>query len=266
MNAPGRLAALVLAGSRGGGDPLEAYAGVSHKALIRIGERTMIERVVGALAAIAEVDRIVIAIERPEVLSMLAGLRPPLCAKPVSTMPAAASPSASVAAALERESVPLLATTADHALLQPGWLRQFIDACPPEVDLSLALARKEAIRAAAPDTQRTYLRFADGEFSGCNLFLLRRPAAAGIVRLWREIEAERKSPFRMMRRLGPGYALRYRFGRLRVAEALERLHQLSGASIGIVELADGRAAIDVDKPADLDLVRRLAAAEHVREG
>ena len=62
------LTALVLAGTRSGGDPLAAHAGVSHKALIEVGGRTMIERVVSALAALPQVTRIVVAIERPELL------------------------------------------------------------------------------------------------------------------------------------------------------------------------------------------------------
>ena len=41
--------ALVLAGSRGGIDPVADYAGVSDKALIEIGGRTMLARVIGAL-------------------------------------------------------------------------------------------------------------------------------------------------------------------------------------------------------------------------
>jgi len=250
----------VLAGTRPGGDSLAQHAGVSHKALIEVGGRTMIERVVAALAAVSELGRIVIAIDRPEVLSGLPGLAAPACPKPVSFMPAAASPSASVAAALEREGTPLLVTTADHALLAPGWLREFLEACPAEADVAVALARKDAVLACAPGTKRTFLRFADGEFSGCNLFCFQSPAALGMVRLWRELEAHRKSPLRMMLQLGIGTALRYRFGTLRLQDALSRLESLSGAKVRIVELADGRAAIDVDKPADLELVRVLAAS------
>src|SRR5690606_17864261 len=104
----GSLTALVLAGSRAGGDPLAGHAGVSHKALIDIGGLTMIERVVAALAASPSVARIVICIERPELLATLPGLRAPACAKPVETMPAAAGPSASVAAGLARCGTPLL--------------------------------------------------------------------------------------------------------------------------------------------------------------
>ncbi|MGQ0619040.1 MAG: hypothetical protein ACT4QA_03825 [Panacagrimonas sp.] len=142
--------------------------------------------------------------------------------------------------------------------LEAAWVRQFLQGCAErDVDVLVALARKDAVIAAAPDTQRTYLRFADGEFSGCNLFMLRRPAAAGVIQLWRQLEAERKRPVRMMRRLGISFALRYTLGLLRLDQALARLGELSGARVGRVELTDGRAAIDVDKPADLDLVRRL---------
>ncbi len=253
------MPALVLAGSRPQGDPLARHAGVSHKALAEVGGRTMIERVVDALAAVPEVSRIVIAIDRPEVLSALPGLRPPRCAKPVSMIPAAASPSASLAQALQREGAPLLATTADHALLEAAWVQRFLADCPAGEDMTAALARRQAVEQAAPGTRRTYLRFADGEFSGCNLFLLQRPAAEGVLRLWRELEALRKSPARMMLRLGISYALRYRLGSLGLADALARLGELSGAKVGIVELPYGAAAIDVDKPEDLDLVRRMVA-------
>lgn len=259
MNAPDGLNALVLAGSRPGGDPLARHAGVSHKALIEIGGRTMIERVVGALAAVPQVARIVVAIDRADVLASLPGLRAPRCTKPVVTIAAAATPSTSVAAALAAEGTPLLVTTADHALLAPQWLEAFLAACPADADVVAALARKETVLARAPGTVRTYLRFADGEFSGCNLFLFQHPAAERVVRLWRGLEAQRKAPLRMMLALGLKTALRYRLGRLRLDEAVARLEALSAARIRVVELADGRAAIDVDKPADLALVRALAA-------
>jgi hypothetical protein len=46
-----------------------------------------------------------------------------------------------------------------------------------------------------------------------------------------------------------------------MAAAAARLGALGGgARFTIVALRDGRAAIDVDKPDDLDLVRRLVAA------
>jgi GTP:adenosylcobinamide-phosphate guanylyltransferase len=256
------LTALVLAGTRAGGDPLAAQAGVTHKALIEVGGRTMIERVAGALAALPQVGRIVVAIERPELLDGLPGLQPPACAKPLFTMAPEAGPSATVAAALAREGVPLLVTTADHALLQPRWVEEFLAACPADADVATAMARRDRVEAAVPATRRTWLRFADGDLSGCNLFLMARPAAAGVVQLWRELESHRKEPLRMMRRLGWRFALRYRLGRLTRDAAARRLGELAGgARLAIVELNDGRSAIDVDKAEDLALVRRLVAGE-----
>lgn len=256
------LTALVLAGTRAGGDPLADYAGVSHKALIEIGGTTMIERVVAALVAAPAIGRIVIAIDRPGLLEDLPGLQPDVCGKPWTTMPTQEGPSATVAAALAQEGTPLFVTTADHALLQAAWIDEFLGACPPEADVAAALAPRQAVEAAAPATRRTWLRFSDDDFSGCNLFLLARPRAAGVIAFWGEMERLRKEPLRMMQRLGWWFALRYRLGWLRSAAAADRLGALSGgARLALVSMRDGRAAIDVDKAADLDLVRRLVAAE-----
>jgi hypothetical protein len=80
--------------------------------------------------------------------------------------------------------------------------------------------------------------------------------------LWRELELYRKDPLRMMGRLGWSFAARYRLGLLSSDAAMARLGSLAGgARVAIAQLSDGRAAIDVDKPADLDLVRRMVAAK-----
>jgi GTP:adenosylcobinamide-phosphate guanylyltransferase len=249
--APG-LTALVLAGTRPGGDPLAQQNGVSHKALLDVGGVTMLARVVSALRAVPQVARIVVATERADLLQTL-----PAGDKPVALLQAGSGPSASVGLALEALGTPLLVTTADHALLQPEWVREFLDADALNADALVALARREAVLAAAPGTLRTWLRFSDGDYSGCNLFLLRTPATQGIVMLWRELEAARKRPLTLLRRLGLSYVLRYRLGRLSLSAALARLGQLCGAQLRPVILSNGRAAIDVDKQADLALVREL---------
>jgi GTP:adenosylcobinamide-phosphate guanylyltransferase len=248
------LTALVLAGSRREGDPLARSAGVSHKALIPVGGQPMLERVVRALAAVPRVGRILVAIERPDIVALLPAMR-----VPVTAVEAAEGPSASTGAVLAAEGTPLLVTTADHALLRTQWVEEFLDAEPGEADALMGLARRESVMAAAPGTLRTWLRFSDGDYSGCNLFLLRTPAAAGIVALWRQLEADRKRPLTMLGRLGFTYVLRYRLGWLALQSALDRLGKLCGARLKPVVLSDGEAAIDVDKPADLTLVRDIVA-------
>ncbi len=258
------LSALVLAGSRGPGDPLALYAGVSHKALIEVDGIPMLQRVVAALAQVEAIAHIAISIEQPSLVASLAGLGAAAAHCTLEVLPAAGSPSLSVAAALDRLGTPLLVTTADHALLQPEWLRYFLAQVPADADAAVALANKAAILQAVPDTQRTYLRFADDAYSGCNLFYLATPNAVGAVKFWRQIEAERKQPLKMIRRLGPLFALRFVLGRLTLAAAIARLGVLAGARAAVVKMPFGRAAIDVDKPADLELVRRLVQQDRDR--
>jgi len=163
--------ALVLAGSRGGPDPLAEAAGVSHKALIRLEGRTLLERVVGALRE-AGAGRIAVSANHPDVRDEAERLG-------VEVLEATAGPSASVEAGAAALGTPLLVTTSDHALLQPQWVRRFLDDAPADADVCALLARRETVETDAPATQRTYLRLADGHWSGCNLFYLATPQALG---------------------------------------------------------------------------------------
>ncbi|MCC6917853.1 MAG: NTP transferase domain-containing protein [Alphaproteobacteria bacterium] len=241
--------ALVLAGSRGGVDPVAAYAGVAHKALIPVGGVPMVARVIQALRE-AGAGRIAVSTDAPEVIAIVEAAG----AEPIAP---AAQPSASVAAALAALGTPLLVTTADHALLRPEWVRHFLADVPAEADVAILLAERALVEAAAPGTRRTWYRFADGAWSGCNLFHLATPRAAAALALWQRVETHRKRPWRLAGMIGLGTLLRYALGRLTIAAAVARI----GASVGIraamVPSRHGLAALDVDKPADLDLARAL---------
>lgn len=242
--------ALVLAGSRPGVDPLAAYAGTADKAMILVGGQTMLARVVEALRA-AGATRIVVSASADQVGAHAVQLG-------VEVIDAAAGPSASVGMALNRFGAPLLVTTADHALLRREWIEQFLNDIPPQSDVAALLARRERIERDVGPTQRTYLRFSDGAWSGCNMFYLATPRAADAIRLWQRVESDRKRPWRIVLRLGPVLLLRYLMGRLTLASALAHIGAKAGVRAALVESRFGLAAVDVDKPADLDLARRLA--------
>ena len=246
--------ALVLAGSRGGIEPVAAYAGVENKALIMLVGCTLLQRVIDALRAAGAV-RIVVVTSSPAVREHAKALD-------AETIEAAPGPSESTALGLDLLGAPLLITTADHALLRAEWITDFHARVPAGADVAVLLASRDTIKRDVPDTKRTYLRFADGAWSGCNLFYLATPQARLAIDLWRKVEAHRKRPWRIVQRLGPIFLLRYFFGRLSMASALEHF----GAKIGIrtcmVASHTGLAAVDVDKPADLDLVRRLTGDLH----
>ena len=256
--AAGGVTALVLAGQRRGGgapDPMAAAAGVSHKALLPVAGVPMLLRVVSALRASPRVGRIVVSIEAPEeTLSGLDGLGG------VALRNAAASPARSAAAALDEFGAPLLVTTADHALLTPAMVEHFVGGVPEGAEAAAGLARSETVLAAYPHTRRTWLRFRDGAFSGCNLFLLADTEATRAVAFWRRVEAERKRPLAMARLLGPWTLLRFALGRLTSRGALDALERRCGARLAAVEMPFADAAVDVDKPADLALVEAALRA------
>jgi hypothetical protein len=160
--------------------------------------------------------------------------------------------------AFARFGAPLLVTTGDHPLLEAGWIAQLVAETPADAEVAVMLAERARVERAAPDTHRTWLTFADGQWSGCNLFLLARPGAERAIAAWKQVEADRKRPWRIARRLGLGTLWSYWRGKLTLAEAIERLGRTLGVKAALVAASDGRAAIDVDKPEDLALVRRLA--------
>lgn len=241
--------ALVLAGSRGGVEPVAAYAGVSHKALIVLGGDTLLARVVAALRA-AGASRIAVISSHPDVRIEVARLG-------VEGLDEAPGPSLSVTAGAASLGTPLLVTTTDHALLEAQWVQQFLANIPAGVDVAALVAARAIVEAAAPGTRRTWLKLADGHWSGCNLFYLASDRALGIVDFWRRVEAERKRPWRMAYILGPGILLRYLFGQLSLSDAAHRLGRMAGVSAAIVQTPYGQASVDVDKVADLDLVRQI---------
>lgn len=243
------VTALVLAGQRHGTDPMAAAGGVSHKALLPVAGVPMLLRVLAALRATPGIGRIVVSIERPEVtLKDLDGL------EDVVLRPSGASPARSSAAALAEFGTPLLVTTADHALLTPAMVTHLLEAAPREAAALAALARRETVLAEFPGSQRTWLRFRDGAFSGCNLFLLNRHEAQGVLRFWQLLEQQRKQPLAMARMLGPWTLLRYALRSLTLGGALRILERRCAARLAVVEMPFGAAAVDVDKPSDLVLV------------
>lgn len=245
--------ALVLAGSRPGApDPLALAEGVAHKALIQVAGTPMLARVVSALRA-AGIERIAVSASEPAVCALAADLGCEIAAT-------GAGPSASVAHGFALLGAPMLVTTADHALLQPEWATAFIHDTPTGADVAVLLARRKAIEAALPGSRRTYLKFADGQWSGCNLFLLASSRAKAAIETWAMVEADRKRPWRIAARLGPMMLVNYALGRLTLAEALATLGRRIGLSASLVAARDGLAAVDVDKVHDLADVRAILSA------
>ena len=249
------VSALVLAGARASGDPLCVAEGAESKALIDIQGEAMLARVLRALSNSA-------LVRQPAFVS---GLSAPLLERARGTMAATAvtsaegGPASSLLGALERDiALPLLVTTCDHALLTSAMVDHFLaSAIAGGADLTVGLAGRDTIQAAYPETKRTYLNFGDEPLSGCNLFFIATPAALKVIEFWKSAEQDRKQPWRIAWRFGLLTGLRILIGRPGVQRVFELISARMQARIGIVKMPFAEAAIDVDSPGDLALVRSI---------
>ena len=253
---PDKMAAIVLAGSRGPGDPVAEHLGINDKCLADIAGTPMVARVVRALRTHPAIDEIVVVSNDPQkfatILKEFDGIR---------HVAAAPGPSQSVSRALAEldGGWPVLLTTGDHALLSEGIIDEFLRGSAG--DMAVGLVRDQQIEAVAPGNRRTYFRFSDGRFSGANLFYLGSVKVAPVLDFWREVEAKRKKPWILILKFGLPSLFSYLVGRLSLAAAMRRVSKVLGLSVQAVQLSDGRAAIDVDKPGDLAMVRDLISRD-----
>ena len=243
--------ALILAGSRGHVEPVSTYAGVTDKALIELAGVTLLERVTDALRA-AGAQRIGVSSASPAVEALAQRLGCEAFAQ-------SDGPSASAAAGLARLGTPLVLTTADHGLLRPEWIVDFLTRARADADVAVLLAGRETVETTAPPMRRTYFRFADGDWTGCNLFLFTSANALAAIEFWKRVERDRKHPWRIARAAGYSMLLRYLLGRLTLAQAVERIGRNAGVVAQAVESPFGLASLDVDHPADLDIARQQVA-------
>lgn len=247
------ITAVVLAGSRPGVDPFAESYGTDLKALIPVGGKPMVVRPVKALLASAEVGSIRVLAQQAERIHAVLPSDPRVTVEPSDE---------TIAATLEGMCVdpatqwPILVTTADHALLTPDMVGDFL-AKAEGSDIAIGLVTQDALLKRLPETKRTWLKFRGGAYSGANLFLLGSPKVRSTLQLWRSNEQNRKKAWRMLFTLGLtgflGAVLRLRT----LKQTLDRVGRKLGLTIRAVEMADPLAAVDVDKPADHELVTAI---------
>jgi GTP:adenosylcobinamide-phosphate guanylyltransferase len=258
------LAALVLAGSRGPSDPLAVSQGARHRALLEVGGEPMLLRVLRALRSVRGIEEIAISIEDPSALACVPEIDALARDGLVTLHRSLPSPSRSVLDVLEGlpPERPLLVTTADHALLRPEIVERFLaDADASGADLAIGMVAEQLLRARFPESQRTFLRFRDDGYSGANLFLFRTRESRNAAAFWVRAERFRKRPWRLVSAFGPVALALFLLRRLDLDQALERASRGIGARVAAIRLPFAEAAVDVDKPADLELARKLAAGD-----
>jgi len=173
--------------------------------------------------------------------------------------PAAPGPAESTVRALSSGiSFPVLVTTCDHALLTSEIIEAFLTGAQKTgADFCAGFAEESIIQPAYPNVKRTYVRFKDRAVSGCNLFYIANENGVKAVEAWQHAEIYRKRPVRLALHFGVKMPFLYITGQLTLAHAFRYAAKKLGITAQPVLIPIAEAAIDVDKPSDLELVESI---------
>lgn len=255
-----KFAALVLAADRTASDPITLHTGAACKAFAKVGGEPMIIRVLDTLAACDQISGVVLCGPPEARLEDCPPLKQRIDAGEVVWLPNGESPSRSAECCLNHLSgdIPVLLTTADHALLTPQIVHHFLtESLKTDADATVGVVTDVQMSTAFPDAKRTVFRLRDGGFCGCNLFTF-KPQGRELVHFWRQVEDLRKKPWQLIAQIvSPAVVLSYVFGRLSLEHALDILATKSGVRVKTIVLPDPRAGIDVDKVEDLLLAESI---------
>jgi GTP:adenosylcobinamide-phosphate guanylyltransferase len=247
--------AIVLAGSRPGGDPLAEHFGTDLKPLIPVAGEPMVRRPVRALLGSECIGNVVVLSQSPD------RIRAALPEDRRLTVRASDDTIASTLLALcwdRSVAWPLLVTTADHALLDPAMIDEFCRAANG-ADIAVGVVERANLLRRLPDARRTWLKFRGGAYTGANLFGLASPKAAAAIELWRSVEQDRKKGWRIVSLLGPLVLIGTLLRLLSIDNALNLLGRRLGLSVKAVRLSNPLAGVDVDKVEDHALAEAILA-------
>ncbi len=255
-----RFAAVVLAADRTGKDPITQHSGAACKAFAPVAGVPMIIRVLDTLQACDLVSTIILCGPPESLHDHCPELKQRIASGQVTWLPNLDSPSRSAESGLNHIPLdtPVLVTTADHALLTPATVRDFLqNAAATPCDAAVGAVSESAIMTAFPSCKRTIIRLRDGGFRGCNLYAFNQRGRV-LVRFWRQAEDLRKRPWRLIGKvLGLKTVFLYLIGQLTSQQGLVAVSEKSGVNIRLVMLDDARAGIDVDKVQDLMLAESI---------
>lgn len=244
--------AIILAGSLNAGK-LKEYSSAPHEALIKIGNKYMVEYVVDALKRSELIESIIVSGPKEPLKNFLQENE---TLKIVENGPTIVKSLLNGVDVLNyTHSNQVLVVTSDIPLITGEIIDNFLKKCRGlEDDIIYPIVSKSLNQANFSGVKRTYVKFQDGIYTGGNIFLINpdiiRPCAVKAE----ELVELRKSPLKLVKYIGITYFLKYIFGNLSIRDAEERVSQLFNIKGKAIPVSFPEIGVDVDKPSDLEFV------------
>jgi len=257
-----RYTGLVLAARRPGIlDPLARAAGVSHKCMVPIHGKAMLERVVGALLDSGCCKHVYICIDQPEALKSNVKLTGWLADRLLTTVPAVGNLADSVVSVAEKipdQDWPILISTGDNATHTPEIIRDFATgSLRTGAEVTLGITREEVVIATIPEAGKAFHRVKDGGFSSCNLYALSSKRALKTVEVFRGGGQFGKRHRRILKSFGLVPFILYKLKLVTIEGIAHRIGKGFGVSVAPVFLPYDYGPIDVDDQVSFDLTEKI---------
>lgn len=237
-------------------DPLYPYTQGRPKALIDMGGRTMLERVVAALQGSRQVeDVLVVGLDAAATAALH-------FARPVEFLPDQGSMVGNMLAgcawflANRPEATAILGCSGDIPAITPAIVDAFIDACRPwDKAVYYNFVSRETLEGRFPNSNRTYSRLNGTEVAGGDMLIVHPEVAERNRALIEMLTGARKRPWRIARIVGLPFLLKFLFRRVKFADIEAVAERILGAPAKVVLGSPAELAMDADKPFQVDMLR-----------
>lgn len=230
------------------------------KAMLKLGGREMIEYIIDALDGVERLRRTIIVAPESALNSSWAG-------RVDDVIPTVGSAVENAVAAINflkdsdlGLSKYILFMTCDIPLITTEAIDDFMDRClASNDDVYYPVIRKEVIEAKYPETKRTYASLRDGTVTGGNFALMEPEIILANLSLLEDAYAARKSIVKVFRLLGVKFIVKYLARTLTISDIEQRVNKIVNAKAKAIVTPYPEVGIDVDKPADIELVTKILA-------
>ncbi|MDR3690138.1 MAG: NTP transferase domain-containing protein [Fimbriimonas sp.] len=227
------------------GPEFAAQVGTSNKALIQFGDKTILERTIASLRETGRVGRIVVA-GSDEVRKSESAKLADLTVASGRSGPESILNGLKALLAEKNPPAKVVVATTDLPFLTPKLVTDFIDTCPPNVDLCMPLITKSQYQARFPHSHSTFIPLKDDTWTAGNVYLIDVKALESSMPHLEKVFLVRKSKLGMAKMLGPIFLYRFLRKQLTVPMVEAKIKQMLGCTGAPVLNCAPELAYDID--------------------
>jgi len=155
----------------------------------------------------------------------------------------------------------LLLSSSDIPLITPEAIKDLLARCEG-ADMYYPLVAKEDCQRAFPEMERTWVKLAEGEFTGGNIILIKASKVAFVADPAEAFFEARKSPVQLASLIGIPTLAKLFIHRLTLGELEKKMGKIFGITGKAVQTPYPEIGTDVDKESDYTIISaRLKKAE-----